>query len=328
MNWLITGGCGFIGVNLNFRLRQEGGHGIRVVDSLEVGTQDDLSKVSPVEIVDKDIAPPTLTADDPTQLICGDIRDPALAVRMGQGIDCIVHLAANTGVLPSVEDPWKDLEANVIGTFNYLESARTNKISCFVTASSGATIGEVTPPVHEMMPARPMSPYGASKVASEAYCSAFFHSYGVKTVALRFGNVYGPRSSHKGSVVAKFIRQILAGETLVVYGDGTQTRDFIYVEDLVDAVKSATQKDVGGHVFQIATNRETTLSEMVDILIRICATRDLSVNVQHASTRKGEIQRNFSDTTKAEDMLNWKSRVELSEGLERTVEWFESLKSD
>ena len=140
---------------------------------------------------------------------------------------------------------------NIVGTFNFLQAARHNNVSRFIFASSGAPAGEVVPPIHEELPPHPVSPYGASKLAGEGYCSAFNKTYGVETVMLRFGNVYGPGSLHKGSVVAKFIRNAIDGEPLVVYGDGSQTRDFIYIEDLIRAVLLASEvPNVGGKFFK------------------------------------------------------------------------------
>jgi UDP-glucose 4-epimerase len=141
-----------------------------------------------------------------------------------------------------------DCMVNVLGTFNYLDACRKSNVKRFVFASSGAPLGEQEPPIHEEMVPRPISPYGASKLCGEAYCSAFHGSFGVETVCLRFGNVYGPYSTHKGSVVAKFIKQILERETLTIYGDGSQTRDFIYIDDLIRAVwAGVTVPGVGGH---------------------------------------------------------------------------------
>ena len=137
---------------------------------------------------------------------------------------------------PSVENPRLDMECNVIGTLNMLEGARMHKVKRFIFASSGAPIGECEPPIHEEMAPHPVSPYGASKLAGEGYCSAYFRTFDVETIALRFGNVYGPGSGHKNSVVAKFIRQAMQGETLEIYGDGKQTRDFIYIDDLIQAI--------------------------------------------------------------------------------------------
>lgn len=169
-----------------------------------------------------------------------------------------------------------------------------------------------------------MSPYGASKLSGEGYCSAYYRSFGVETVALRFGNVYGPFSGKKNSVVAKFIREALAGETLEVYGDGAQTRDFVYVEDLIGAIQlAAGRPEVGGEIFQIAANAETSIIELIDLLVPVLAgAGHATVKMLHAAPRLGDVRRNFSDTSKARNMLGWRAGVDLKEGLKRTVEWF------
>jgi UDP-glucose 4-epimerase len=329
VNWLVTGGCGFIGVALVRSLSGEGGHAIRVVDNLAVGTREDLRAVCDfVEASPADAGP--MASGSSVELVVGDILDEGLALRVSEGADAIVHLAANTGVAPSVEDPRADCLANVIGTLNYLEAARHNEAKRFVFASSGATTGEVEPPIHEEMTPHPVSPYGASKLSGEAYCSAYFRTFGVETVALRFGNVYGPLSSHKSSVIAKFIKRATRGEVLEIYGDGTQTRDFVYVEDLTRAVRlSATAEGVGGEVFQIATNAETSVQEMIEILIPVLAEAGIEgVEVRRATPRLGDVMRNYSDTSKAERMLGWRSEVGLKEGLRRTVAWFMDRSGD
>jgi UDP-glucose 4-epimerase len=322
MKWLITGGCGFIGTSLIQKLQQSSSHSIRVIDDLSVGSREDLSNVCGFS----ECKPQVLTApdDEKVQLIIGDIMDEELALQVSHGIDVIVHLAANTGVGPSVEDPRSDCMSNVIGTFNYLEAARVNKVSRFVFASSGAPAGEVDPPIHEEMPPHPVSPYGASKLAGEGYCSAYFQTFGIDTVALRFGNVYGPGSLHKSSVVAKFIRQALAGETLQIYGDGNQTRDFIYIDDLINAILLATTKEgVGGEVFQIATNRETTVGEMTQWLVAIMKDKGFDgIRLINSEARLGDVMRNYSDTSKARALLGWTTQVDLDEGLRKTVNYF------
>jgi UDP-glucose 4-epimerase len=323
VNWLVTGGCGFIGVALVRSLVNEGGHAARVVDNLAVGTREDLGAVCKfVEASPTDVGP--MTSGSSVELVVSDILDEELALRAAEGADVIVHLAANTGVAPSVEDPRADCLANVIGTLNYLEAARHNDANRFVFASSGATIGEVEPPIHEEMPPHPVSPYGASKLSGEVYCSAYFRTFGIETVALRFGNVYGPLSSHKSSVIAKFIKRAMRGEVLEIYGDGTQTRDFIYVEDLVRAVRlAATSEGVGGEVFQIATNAETSVQEMVEEVLPVLAAVGIKgVEVRQAAPRLGDVMRNYSDTSKAARMLGWQAEVGLKEGLRRTVDWF------
>jgi UDP-glucose 4-epimerase len=331
--WLITGGCGFIGTNLVKNLVEEGGHFIRVLDNLSVGTRQDLSRVCNFDEKDpafenfnssslisesKDSYPSII------QLIVGDILDADIARKSAEGVDTIVHLAANAGVAQSVENPKQDMEVNVFGTFNMLEAARQSDVKRFIFASSGAPIGECEPPIHEELAPHPVSPYGASKLSGEGYCSAFYETYGIETAVLRFGNVYGSGSNHKSSVIAKFIKQALIGETLQIYGDGKQTRDFIFIDDLVEAViKAATVKDAGGEVFQIATNREYTVNEIAEILSRqLKDTAAIDMQITYSKPRIGDVRRNFSDTSKALKLLGWQSTVPLDEGIEHTVEWF------
>lgn len=321
MKWLITGGCGFLGTNLIRSLLGEGGHTIRVLDNLAVGTRKDLAQVTDFEEVQPSSPD---SQSDTVGLVVGDIRDAELAQQAAAGIDVIVHFAANTGVGPSVEDPRGDCQANVIGTFNYLEAARRQEVSRFVFASSGAPIGEAEPPIHEEMAPHPVSPYGASKLAGEGYCSAYFHTFGVETVTLRFGNVYGPGSTHKSSVVAKFLKDAQSGAGLEIYGDGSQTRDFIYVDDLIRAVKlAATTPDIGGETFQIAANTETTVGELSERVIGTLTDHGLTnVAIQYAEPRLGDVRRNYSDTSKAADRLGWTPAYSLEQGLEQTVRWF------
>lgn len=326
MNWLITGGCGFIGTNLIKYLVHQGNHCIRIVDNLSVGTTDDLEKVCAFKYKKvEDLSNSFGEGEYLVEFIKGDLLDEQLSLKAAQGADVIIHLAANTGVAPSVKDPRFDCITNVIGTLNYLEASRHNQVKRFVLASSGGTvIGECKPPIHEEMVPHPVSPYGASKLAAEGYCSAYFGTFGIETVALRFSNVYGPGSSHKNSVVAKFIRRVLAGNSLEIYGDGTQSRDFIFIDDLVKAIyNAATVPNIGGEVFQIATNQETTVNELAKKLKSVfTALKIENIKIDYTDSKPGEIKRNFSDTSKAQEILNWHHEVELDDGLKQTVIWF------
>jgi UDP-glucose 4-epimerase len=222
LKWLITGGCGFIGVNLiDHILKQNPRTDIRILDNLSVGGREDIAEVCDIRDVSC-----TEVESKPcgVELLVVDIRDFDACLKACKEIEVVVHLAASTGVAPSVENPREDLESNVIGTFNMLEASRQNGVRKFIFASSGAPLGEVEPPVHEQKAPKPVSPYGASKLAGEGYCSSYYRTFGLKTVSLRFGNVYGPRSKHKTSVVAKFFKQALAGDRLEVYGDGNQKK--------------------------------------------------------------------------------------------------------
>lgn len=326
VNWLVTGGCGFLGTALIRQLVEEGGHAVRVVDNLSVGTREDLASACRfVESPPESLGPMAPEGGaSPVELVAGDIMDEDLAARTGEGADVIVHLAANTGVAPSVEDPRADCLTNVVGTFNYLEAARAHGVKRFVFASSGQAVGEVEPPIHEEMPPHPVSPYATSKLAGEGYCSSYFRTFGVETVALRFGNVYGPGSTHKNSAVARFTKRALGGEVLEIYGDGTQTRDFIYIDDLVRAIRqAATVEGVGGETFQIATSAETSVRELIDELLPVLAAAGIkNMEVRHAAPRQGDVRRNYADTSKAARMLGWRADVSLPEGLRRTVAWF------
>jgi UDP-glucose 4-epimerase len=325
--WLITGGCGFIGRNLIRRLAVSPTMTIRVIDDLSVGTREALSEVHAFKEYKHDTL--TWESDGRVQLVVGDIRDAALAERVAGGTDVIVHLAANTGVAPSVADPRNDCLKNVIGTLNYLEAAKCHGVKRFVFASSGASIGDCEPPLHEELPAHPLSPYGASKLAGEAYCSVYNRCFGIETVMMRFGNCYGPLSSHKSSIVAKFIREALARQPWEIYGDGRQTRDFIFVEDIVEAIQlAAVAEGVGGEIFQIATTTETTVLELADKLAQVLRRRGIAPpSVRHRSRRTGDVARNYSDTTKARMRLGWTARFALDEGLDRTVRWYSGIAS-
>jgi len=298
---LITGGCGFIGTNLVRRLAQSGAR-IRVLDNLSAGNPADIWPYGP-------------------ELRVGDVRDGSLVRRALEGVEAVIHLAAQTGVIPSQQDPGGDFDVNAHATFELLAASRDAGIRKFVFASTGgAILGEKRPPIHEEMPARPLSPYGASKLAGEGYCSAFFGSFGLPTVSLRFSNVYGPYSYHKGSVIARFFKLLLEGRPLTVYGDGTQTRDFLYVEDLVDAVLLALEAAPGGEVFQIASGQETSINQLIALLGEVVP--DHPINVEYAPARRGEVSRNFASIDKARRVLNFHPRVPLREGLGKTWEWF------
>jgi UDP-glucose 4-epimerase len=325
-NWLITGGCGFIGTSLVSHLLKESPKiNIRVMDNLSVGTKEDLAEVCDFTQVDP--SSPLSHVSHKVGLVVGDIRNYDICLRCCEGIDVIVHLAASTGVALSVENPRADMEANVIGTLNMLEAARVNRVDKFIFASSGAPVGEVEPPITEDKPPRPVSPYGASKLAGEGYCSAYFRTFGLKTVSLRFGNVYGPRSKHKSSVVARFFKQALNGRTLEVYGDGKQTRDFIFIDDLMQAIMLSAEKETGGEIFQIATYKETTVNEIAESVRSIVEEETgKKVKIVHGDWRPGDVRRNYSDISKAKRMLGYEPAYDLGSGLKITFQYFKLAK--
>ena len=312
--WLITGGCGFIGRHVVAELCRRDVERVVVLDDLSVGTRDDLDRA----------VPPGDLGDDASarvQLVVGDIRDEATCRKVAEGMDVVVHLAAQTGVPVSVESPLVDCELNVVGLLNVLEASRQAETKRFIFASSGAPAGDAQPPISETTLPKPRSPYGASKLAGEAYCRVYHATFGLETIALRFGNVYGPLSGHKTSVVAKFIRQALAGESLEIYGDGSQTRDYIYVCDLVEAIlAAATVPGIGGELFQVATGAETDVGTLAEWLADALETAGITrPRIDHAAERLGDVQRSVADTSKSLDVLGWSARTGLKDGLEATV---------
>jgi UDP-glucose 4-epimerase len=323
--WLITGGCGFIGVSLINELFHRWPQAkVRVVDNLSVGKRSRLESVAPVTNLDPDHL--ESLSGGPTgglELVVADVRHVTTAFRATAGADIIVHLAANTGVQPSLLDPTLDLGSNVVGTFNYLEAARRFDVRTFVFASSGAPTGTASPPITEDSICRPISPYGASKLAGEAYCSAYYHSFGLNTIALRFSNVYGPLSEQKDSVVAKFFRQALNGQSWVINGDGSQTRDFIFNKDLVDAIIRAALSSCGGELFQISTGKETSIHDLATIMARLIAElTGIEVSIRSSVPLRGDMLRNYAENRKARDVLGWTPRYDLEAGLRETLLWF------
>jgi UDP-glucose 4-epimerase len=299
--YLITGGCGFIGVNVVTRLVSRGAR-VRVLDNLSLGRREDIEPLG-------------------VELLVGDIRDELTAEKACKGVDTVVHLAAHTRVVESVTNPELNFEINAKGTLNMLLAARDAGVKKFIFASTGgAILGEQEPPVHEQMVARPISPYGAGKLAGEAYCSAFSGAYGLNTIALRFSNVYGPYSYHKGSVVAQFFKNLIQQEPLVVYGDGEQTRDFLYVDDLVDALLLADKAEIAAEVFQVASGRETSLRELIDAMKK--SIPEFKAEIRYEPARAGEISRNYADIAKARQMLGYDPKTLLEDGLRNTWDWF------
>jgi len=307
---LITGGCGFIGINLVKQLADKG-YRIRVLDNLSTGKEKNLKKLL--------ISYPQAPAVD---LIVGDIRNQAIVNQNIKGTVAVVHLAAHTDVIGSLENPKEDWDINVNGTLNLLEACRKNGVAKFIFASSNAVLGEQPPPIDESAIPRPLSPYGASKLAGEALCSSYCHSFGLETSALRFANCYGPCSEHKNSVITKFMKCAMEGMSLTIYGDGNQTRDFIHVDDICRAIYLALtkQSSPGGEVFQIATGKETSINSLARLIGEI-AGRELQII--HQPERKGEIKRNYSDINKARTMLGFKPKVELKAGLKDLWQWFQ-----
>lgn len=299
---LITGGCGFVGANLIEELRRSTDCQVRVLDNETMG------KAEWVRDFDVDF-------------IRGDIRDRQVLGQALKGVDTVVHLAADTRVMDSIADPRFNFETNVIGSFELLSAMREAGCQRIVNASTGgAILGEVPPPVHEEMVPKPVSPYGASKLAVEGYCSAFSGAYGMHAVSLRFSNVYGVYSYHKGSVVAHFFKNILQGKPLTVYGDGSQTRDYVFSRDLSQGILLAVEADKSG-VFQLGSGQPVSLNELIDE-IRAVVGPEYDFEVKYEDFREGEIRYTYCDIKKAEENLGFRPKTDLRTGLSITWDWF------
>jgi len=300
---LVTGGAGFVGASLVRRLVASG-YEVRVLDNLTTGHASHIEGVG-------------------AELVEGDICDLDTIESALLGASSVVHLAAAGSVVMSVEDPVANFEVNVLGTFRVLDAARRAGIGRVVLASTGgALIGDAVPPVNERSLPKPISPYGASKLAGEGYAHAFAKSYGLSTVALRFANVYGPWSARKKGAMTLFFRAIKANEPIVIYGDGSASRDYTHVEDICRALKLALEADVaGGTVLHIASGIETTVQDLADLCRNAAGVPDHPI--EHRAKRPGEVERNFATYELAEEVLGYAPSIGREEGIASTWEWFE-----
>jgi len=306
---LVSGGAGFIGSH--------------VVDAY-LAAGDDVTVLDDLSTGKREHVPPG------ARFVQADVRSPAARELLTKGgFTLLNHHAAQMDVRRSVADPLFDADVNVLGLLNLLEGARRGGVQRVVFASSGGTVyGETARlPVVESAPKLPASPYGTAKLASEYYLATFSQLYGLETVALRYSNVYGPRQNPHGEagVVAIFAHRVLAGQPLTVFGDGGQTRDMVFVQDVVEANLAASQvalpsaDGVDGRAFNIGTGIETSVNDLAATLVAIGGHR---VEIRHAAERPGELRRNALAVDKAAQGLGWRARVPVGDGLRRTLQSF------
>jgi UDP-glucose 4-epimerase len=300
---LVTGGAGFVGATLVRRLVASG-YRVRVFDNLSTGDAAHLAGVD-------------------AELVKGDIRDAAALDDALEGLGAVIHLAAAGSVIGSVQDPGANFEVNVLGTFRVLDGARRAGVERVVLASTGgALIGDATPPVDERSLPKPISPYGASKLAGEGYAHAFAKTYGVRAVAIRFGNVYGPWCARKRGVLNVFFESIHSGVPLIIYGDGSASRDYVHVDDIANALQLALEKDVpGGTVLHAASGVETPVRDLADLCRRAAGVPGHPI--EYWPMRPGEVGRNFASYDLASQMLGYAPSVTREVGIPRTWKWFQ-----
>jgi UDP-glucose 4-epimerase len=294
---LVTGGAGFIGSHVVEALLARGDR-VTVLDSLVTGKRENV--------------PGGATLRE------GDIRSDAGAAFEAAQPEVCVHLAAQADVGTSVERPDLDADVNVLGTLRVLEAARSQGAQVVFTSTGGAIYGECERPAREDDPRLPLSPYGTSKLAGEEYLATWNRLYGTRHVALRLANVYGPRQLAKleGGVVAIFMDRLAAGDTVQIFGDGEQTRDFVYVGDVVQAILAAI--GAGGGVYNIGTGVETSVNALYDACRRVAGA---DAEPEHGTPRPGDLVRSVLDARRALAELGWRAEHDLEHGLARTWAW-------
>lgn len=305
--YLVTGGAGFIGSHIAAALVERGDR-VRVLDNLITGRRENLSQIA-----------------DKIEFIEGDIRDYATTLRAAEGARVIFHQAAVPSVPRSVAEPALNHDINANGTFNVLMAAREAGARRVVYAASSSAYGDTeTLPKHEEMPPNPLSPYAAAKLFGEYYCQVFTQVYNLETVSLRYFNVFGPRqdpSSPYSGVISKFITTLLEGEAPVIYGDGEQSRDFTYIDNVVDAnLRAAESGEAIGQVINLGVGESVTINQLLAELQKIIGS---NLSARYEETRAGDIRHSLAAISRAKDLIGYHPLIGLAEGLKRTVTWYQ-----
>ena len=297
MKALVTGGAGFIGSNLVDALIARG-DSVDIVDNLSSGKRENVNEQARLHVL--------------------DIREPLEDLFAELRPDVCFHLAAQADVRVSVERPDYAADVNVIGTVHVLEAARSTGARVVFSSTGGAIYGECEEPADEASERRPLAPYGTAKLAGEEYLLTYQRLHGMANVALRFGNVFGPRQDPHGEagVVAIFLGRLRDGETCLIFGDGTQERDYVFVGDVVSALMAAAE--VEGGIFNVGTGRASSVLELYDLCRKVAGSE---LEARLAPARPGELQRSVLDISKAADELGWRPETSLEEGLRQTWNW-------
>jgi UDP-glucose 4-epimerase len=306
MKFLVTGGAGFIGSNIVEGLLKKGFQ-VRVIDNFSTGKKENLKEfINDIEIVD------------------ADIRYYRNVYKAMDGMDIVLHQAALPSVPRSISDPMASNESNITGTLNVLEAAKEMKVKKVVVASSSSVYGDnPVLPKREDMIINPLSPYAVTKLATEQYAMAYHRVYGLPTIALRYFNVFGPKqdpTSQYSAVIPKFIVAMLQDKQPIIYGDGLTSRDFTYIDNVVEAnIMCGLNENVAGEYFNCATHGQVTLNQLVDEINKI-----LGKNIKpiYQDFRPGDIKHSFADISKIEKLIGFKPIVMFNEGLKKTIEWY------
>jgi nucleoside-diphosphate-sugar epimerase len=308
--YLVTGGAGFIGSNIAEELVKKG-YSVKIIDNFLTGKRENI-----FSFLDK------------IELVEGDIRDYDACRRALEGVDFVLHQAALPSVPRSIEDPLLTTDINIKGTLNILLASREAKVKGFVFASSAAVYGDnPIVPKKEGNVGNPLSPYALSKLVGEKYCWIFSQIFGLSTVCLRYFNIFGPHqdpSSQYASAIPNFISRMLKGESPTIFGDGEQSRDFVYVSNVVEAnILASKAQGVSGEVFNIGCGEGTTVNSLVLKLNEILKEE---ISPSYAEPRPGDIRHSSADISKAKKMLKYEPLVPFGKGLEETIRWYRERK--
>ena len=306
---LVTGGAGFIGSHIASALAADGAR-VRILDDLSTGHRENIDEIG------GDI-----------DFINGSVADEELLNKALEGVELIFHEAAIPSVPRSVEEPRQTHIASVDGTFSLLCAARDQGVRRVVYAASSSAYGDQpTLPKSEQMLPDPLSPYAVAKLVGEYYCQVFTRVYGLETVSLRYFNVFGPRQdpgSQYSGVVSRFISTLLSDERPVIYGDGEQSRDFTYIDNVVFAnLNAASAEDAAGKVINVANGERITLNQLLAELKELTGKQD--VTAEYLEPRVGDVRHSLADITMARELLKYESQVDLREGLQRTIDWWKN----
>ena len=306
---LVTGGAGFIGSHIASALLSQGAR-VRVLDDLSTGHRENIDEIG-----------------GGVDFINGSVADEELLAKVLDGVELVFHEAAIPSVPRSVEAPKQTHIASVDGTFSLLVAARDKGVRRVVYAASSSAYGDQpTLPKSEQMLPDPLSPYAVAKLVGEYYCQVFTRCYGLETVSLRYFNVFGPRQdpgSQYSGVVSRFISALLSGERPVIYGDGEQSRDFTYIDNVVHAnLNAATAPAAAGKVINVANGERITLNQLLQELKDL--TGNQHVTAEYLEPRVGDVRHSLADISMARELLGYESKVELREGLQRTIDWWKT----
>ena len=306
---LVTGGAGFIGSHIASALANDGAR-VRVLDDLSTGHRENIDEIG-----------------GDVDFIQGSVADEELLNKALENVELVFHEAAIPSVPRSVEAPRQTHIASVDGTFSLLVAARDRGVRRVVYAASSSAYGDQpTLPKSEEMRPDPLSPYAVAKLVGEYYCRAFTRVYGLETVSLRYFNVFGPRQdpgSQYSGVVSRFISSLLSNERPVIYGDGEQSRDFTYIDNVVFAnINAASAKEASGKVINVANGQRITLNQLLAELKELTGKQE--VTAEYLEPRVGDVRHSLADITMAREILGYESKVDLREGLQRTIDWWKS----